>query len=190
MRRDILRTNSVFYNFNVKRRLDLLDENSRPKLLIAKKLATRDSKLKIGQTVKFYKRFYRIANMSIGTLGFDLVAIRKVRYAEKSEVRYAHRNFSDIKYGCDFKIKHKLKTIGKELFMKYLNNMKWHQNLVYQSNKELYIICVDMENENAIKIINNNTDEMASLILNEVNIENICNNIDTFGKVVEYKRYG
>ena len=127
MRREVLRTNSVFHNFNIKRRLDLLDLNSKPKLLIAKKLAVRDFKLKIGQTVKFHKRFYRIANISIGTLGFDLVAIRKERYA--------HRNFSNIKYGCDFKIEHKLKTIGKELFKKYLYDMKWYQSLVINQMK-------------------------------------------------------
>jgi len=135
MRREVLRTNSVFHNFNIKRRLDLLDLNSKPKLLIAKKLAVRDFKLKIGQTVKFHKRFYRIANISIGTLGFDLVAIRKERYAKKNEVRYAHRNFSNIKYGCDFKIEHKLKTIGKELFKKYLYDMKWYQSLVINQMK-------------------------------------------------------
>jgi hypothetical protein len=189
MIREVLRSNSRFYNFNIKRRLDLLDENSKPKLLIAKKLAVRDSKFKINQAVKFHKRFYRIANMSIGSLGFDLVAIRRERYAKKNEVRYAHRNFSNIKYGCDFKMEYKLKEIGKELFKKYLHNMSWNQSLVYQSNNELFVVSVDFNNEGALRITNNKTDEITPLIINEANIENICSNIDVYGKVIEYKKY-
>lgn len=189
MRRDIFRENSLFSYFNTKRRFALLSLNSKTKTTIARNLALRDSKYKIGDIVRFRKSYYKIGRISIENITYDLVSIRKEGYAKKGEVRYCRRNATDLKFQTDGKYACKTKEIDRYAFERLLYKMNLSTQLLYFLDGELFTIDVDIRKKNSLIVTNYKTNTKKSFVPSETNIKNLCDSIDRFGVVVNYIKY-
>lgn len=189
MRRDIFRDSSLFGYFNTKRRFTLLSLNNKTKTTIARNLALRDSKYKIGDIVRFRKSYYKIGRISIENITYDLLSIRKERYVKKGEVRYCRRSATDLKYQTDGKYAYKTKEIHQDLFKKFLCQMDLSTQLFYVSGGEIFTVNVDINEKNALKITNYKTNVKKSFVPTKTNIEKLCSNIEKFGQTVGYIKY-